>query len=67
MKNITDFFKEQKINFDTQRLYKNNNQKIAVMCYAENEENEILMLERIKEPFSGYLVPQEVKLKRMKI
>ncbi|GAB6189093.1 8-oxo-dGTP diphosphatase [Marinitoga arctica] len=57
MKNLENFFKDEKINFNIKRLFKNNNQKIAVICYAENEENEILMLERINEPFAGHLVP----------
>ncbi|SHE36899.1 8-oxo-dGTP diphosphatase [Marinitoga hydrogenitolerans DSM 16785] len=57
MENVEKYIKEKKLQFDTKKLFKNHNQKIAVMCYAENEENEILMLERIKEPFSGKLVP----------
>ncbi|OQY08988.1 MAG: hypothetical protein B6I29_04370 [Marinitoga sp. 4572_148] len=63
MDNIIKFFEKNKLNFDVNRLFKNKNQKVAVMCYAENEENEILMLERIKEPFSGKLVPPGGKVK----
>ncbi|KAF2956606.1 NUDIX domain-containing protein [Marinitoga sp. 38H-ov] len=64
MENIKSFFEKEKISFDISRLFKNYNQKIAVMCYAENEENEILMLERIKEPFAGKLVPPGGKVEK---
>lgn len=64
MENIKSFFEKQKLNFDISRLFKNHNQKMAVICYAENEENEILMLERIKEPFSGKLVPPGGKVEK---
>ncbi|AEX84492.1 ADP-ribose pyrophosphatase [Marinitoga piezophila KA3] len=63
MKNIEKFFNTIKINFDINRLLKNENQKIAVMCYAENEYGEVLMLERYKEPFAGKLVPPGGKVK----
>jgi 8-oxo-dGTP diphosphatase len=37
-------------------VVKNEKQKIATICYAKNELNEHLLLERYKEPFSGKLV-----------
>ncbi|WP_448377416.1 NUDIX domain-containing protein [Fervidobacterium sp.] len=37
-------------------LKKNEKQKVATICYAEND-GKILFLLRKKEPFSGYLVP----------
>jgi 8-oxo-dGTP diphosphatase len=37
-------------------LRKNEKQKVATICYAEND-GKILFLLRRKEPFSGYLVP----------
>ncbi|KLO22350.1 NUDIX domain-containing protein [Marinitoga sp. 1155] len=63
MNNIKEFFNSLNLNFDTKRLLKNEKQKIAVMCYAKNQFNEILMLERFKEPFSGKLVPPGGKVK----
>ncbi|SHH20744.1 NUDIX domain-containing protein [Thermosipho atlanticus] len=38
-------------------------QKVAVMCYAENEYDEVLMLERSNEPFKNKLVPPGGKVK----
>lgn len=51
------FLKNQGIKIENSVLYKNESQKSAVMCYAKNEFNEYLLLKRIKEPFSGFLVP----------
>ncbi|MBM7558893.1 NUDIX hydrolase [Marinitoga litoralis] len=64
MNNIKRFFENENLDFDISKLFKNHNQKIAVICYAENEEKEILMLERIKEPFSGKLVPPGGKVEK---
>ncbi|WP_228288150.1 NUDIX domain-containing protein [Thermosipho ferrireducens] len=38
-------------------LQKSLRQKLAVICYAVNEFDEVLLLERKKEPFAGKLVP----------
>ena len=57
-------FERYNINIDIKRLEKNKLQKKAVICYAENEEKETLMLERIKEPFSGKLVAPGGKVEK---
>jgi len=39
-----------------EKVRKNEKQKLAVICYAQNNGN-ILFLHRKKEPFAGFLVP----------
>ncbi|BBE31978.1 hypothetical protein OSSY52_21190 [Tepiditoga spiralis] len=57
-------FERYNINIDIKRLKKNELQKKAVICYAENEDDEVLMLERIKEPFFGKLVAPGGKVEK---
>ncbi|MDK2945876.1 NUDIX domain-containing protein [Geotoga petraea] len=53
---LEKYFEKNNIQLDTKKVVKNNNQKIAVICYAKNEFGEYLLLERFKEPFPGKLV-----------
>lgn len=53
---LEKYFSKNKIPLDIKDVVKNNEQKIAVICYAKNEFNEYLLLERFKEPFAGKLV-----------
>lgn len=52
---INRYLKEKEINLDAETLIKNEKQKLAVICYAKNENDEFLLLERFKEPFAGKL------------
>ncbi|MGM0641053.1 MAG: NUDIX domain-containing protein [Thermotogota bacterium] len=55
-KKIEKYLKTKSIKLDLKKIIKNKKQKLAVICYAENEHGEFLLLERYKEPFSGKLV-----------
>ncbi len=52
---IDNYLKAKDVNLFTEHIIKNKKQKLAVICYAENEFEEYLLLERFKEPFSGKL------------
>ena len=53
---IEKYFKRNNLNIRLNDIVKNENQKIATICYAKNELGEYLLLERYKEPFAGKLV-----------
>ena len=57
MKNIMDILNRYNVNIPLDKLLKNSKQRLAVMCFAFNEEEELLLMERYNEPFKGQLVP----------
>lgn len=52
---LKKYFYKNKIPIEIKNIIKNDKQKIAVICYAKNEYNEYLLLERYKDPFAGKL------------
>lgn len=64
MKKLDKFLNENKINIPYKKIKKNEKQRLAVVCFAENEENEYLLLNRYKEPFKGFLVPPGGKVEK---
>jgi 8-oxo-dGTP diphosphatase len=53
---IEKYFIKNNLKIKLNDIVKNEKQKIATICYAKNELDEYLLLERYKEPFAGKLV-----------